>query len=325
MKLLLAAIFALLLASASVCAGQEGLYVNPLTEESLPDPTVMSDGHGIFWLYATEDISGVPIFRSTDLVHWTPAGRAFTSENRPKFLHNGHVWAPDINRIGDRYVLYYTLSRWGEVRGNGIGVAIADRPDGKFEDIGALFTSSSIGVTNSIDQCYIEDNGRKWLFWGSFHGIYAIELSADGLSLASGSEKVRIAGNAYEASYVHHRGDYYYLFASVGSCCAGVNSTYRVVVGRSRSLLGPYEARDGTKMLDNRHETILRGNDRFAGPGHNARIITDSYGNDWMLYHAYDCTSPKGRRLMLDRVDWRNDWPVIGNGTPSAQAESPVF
>lgn len=79
----------------------------------------------------------------------------------------------------------------------------------------------------------MEDNGKKYLFWGSFRGIYGIELSGDGLSVRDGAKKKQVAGTAYEGTYIHKRGDYYYLFASIGSCCEGLKSTYTTVVGRS--------------------------------------------------------------------------------------------
>lgn len=300
-------------------------YSNPVTEVSLPDPTVIQMPDGSFYTYGTEDISGVPVFRSKDLVRWIQVGTAFTRESRPSFLEKGSVWAPDINYINGKYLLYYTLSRWGEGQKNGIGVAVADKPEGPFRDCGALFTSNEIGVENSIDQCFIEDKGKKYLFWGSFKGIYAIELTDDGLGIRAGAEKVHIAGNAFEASYVHKRKGYYYLFASIGSCCEGVNSTYQTVVGRSKSLMGPYRDAKGGTMLDNNYEIIISGNDRFAGTGHNSEIVTDATGAEWILYHAYDRQAPRGRKLMLDRVEWNKNWPKVNDGTPSDYANAPIF
>ncbi len=312
-------------ASAQTPGSGPAQYSNPVSTVSLPDPTVIYGGDGWFYLYATENIPNVPIMRSRDLVSWEQAGTAFTAQSHPQFLKGGHVWAPDISRVGGRYLLYYSLSLWGEEKRNGIGVATAASPPGPFSDRGALFISEEIGVTNSIDQFYIEDGGRKYLFWGSFRGLYAIELSSDGLSVKKGAQKFRVAGTAYEAVYIHKRDGYYYMFASIGSCCAGVNSTYRVVVGRSASLFGPYRDKQGGLMLENRHEVVLSGNDRFKGPGHNAEFVTDAAGSDWILYHAIDVSDPRGRKLMLDRVDWIDGWPVIGDGTPSETSVTPLF
>lgn len=125
------------------------------------------------------------------------------------------------------------MSVWGGEWTCGIGVAVSDKPEGPFLDKGKLFQSKDIDVQNSIDQFYIEDKGKKYLFWGSFRGIYAIELGKDGLSLKPDAAKKRIAGTAFEGTYIYKKRKYYYMFASIGSCCEGIKSTYQLVVGRS--------------------------------------------------------------------------------------------
>ena len=188
-----------------------------------------------------------------------------------------------------------------------------------------LFRSKTIQVQNSIDQFFMEDNGKKYLFWGSFRGIYGIELSGDGLSVRDGAKKKQVAGTAYEGTYIHKRGDYYYLFASIGSCCEGLKSTYTTVVGRSDSLFGPYTDKQGRPMMENHHEVLIHGNDAFVGTGHNSEIVTDDRGNDWVLYHAVSREHPTGRVLMLDRIRWRDGWPEVEGASPSLEAEAPEF
>ena len=99
--------------------------------------------------------------------------------------------------------------------------ATADSPQGPFTAHGKMFRSNEIGVQNSIDPSFLQYEGRNYLVWGSFRGIYVIELTADGLSIMPGAKKKRIAGTAFEAVYIHKPGDYYYMFASIGSCCQG--------------------------------------------------------------------------------------------------------
>ena len=300
-------------------------YKNPVVDYSLPDPTVIKGDDGYFYLYATEDIRNLPIHRSKDLVNWEFLGTAFTDESRPDFEPNGGIWAPDINKIGDKYVLYYSMSVWGGEWTCGIGCAVSDRPEGPFKDCGMMFRSNGIKVQNSIDPYYIEDNGHKYLFWGSFRGIYAIELSEDGLSLKSGSSPVQIAGTAYEGTYIHKRGGYYYMFASIGSCCEGLKSTYTTVVGRSTSLFGPYLDKKGQSMMDNHHEILIHKNDSFVGTGHNSEIVSDNAGTDWLFYHAVSVANPDGRVLMLDKIDWIDGWPSVEGCSPSVKSEKPHF
>ncbi len=146
---------------------KETTYTNPVYPSSMPDPTIIKGRDGYFYLYATEDTRNTPICRSKDLVSWTFVGTAFTDDTRPTFESSGGLWAPDINYINDQYVLYYSMSVWGG-GGNtcGIGIATAARPGGPFNDQGKLFRSNEIDVHNSIDPFYIEEDGKKYLFWG---------------------------------------------------------------------------------------------------------------------------------------------------------------
>ncbi|MDR1342777.1 MAG: family 43 glycosylhydrolase [Prevotellaceae bacterium] len=312
----------------------EATYRNPILAAGTPDPTVIRAPDGSFYLYCTEAIRNIPIYRSTDLVRWSFAGTAFTNETRPDFEPQGGLWAPDINRINGKYVLYYSMSVWDGIETCGVGAAVSDAPQGPFTDKGALFRSNTIGVKNSIDPFYLEDGGKRYLFWGSFCGIYGVELEDDGLSLKAGAEKIRIAGqltetfdgNGTEGTYIHKRGGYYYCFGSTGTCCEGASSTYRVVVGRSENLFGPYLTKDNRSMFDNHYETVLQGNATFAGPGHNAEIVTDDEGNDWLLYHAYLRSNPKlGRTLCMDQIKWTDGWPAVAGLEPSGTSPVPVF
>lgn len=317
----------LLLSFLSYSAGlmAENTYTNPVVDYSLPDPSVIKGDDGYYYLYATEDIRNLPIHRSKDLVNWELVGTAFTDETRPDFEPKGGLWAPDINKIGDKYVLYYSMSVWGGEWTCGIGCAVADTPAGKFKDCGMMFRSNGINVQNSIDPFYIEDGGKKYLFWGSFHGIYGIELSDDGLKVKEGAKPVQVAGDAYEGTYIHKRNGYYYLFASIGRCCEGIKSTYTTVVGRSDKLFGPYLDKQGRSMSDNHHEVLIQKNESFVGTGHNSEIVTDKAGDDWMFYHAVKVSDPDGRVLMLDKIVWEDDWPSVKTNSPSLESEKPVL
>ena len=300
-------------------------YQNPVVPKSLPDPTIIRAEDGFFYLFATEDIRHTPIYKSNDLVNWEFVGTAFTAETRPNFEPKGGLWAPDINYINGQYVLYYSMSVWGGEWTCGIGIATSESPAGPFTDQGKLFRSNEIDVQNSIDPFFITENGKNYLFWGSFRGIYYIELTKDGLAILPGAEKQRIAGTAYEGVFIMKNEGYYYMFASIGSCCEGVNSTYTTVVGRADNLFGPYLNKIGQEMISNRHENIIRGNDRFVGTGHNSEVVSDDSGKQWIIYHAVDKLNPKGRVLMMDELQWKDGWPFVNDGTPSLEWERPTF
>lgn len=298
---------------------KERIYKNPIIPVSLPDPTVVRATDGTFYLYATEDIRNVPIYKSDNLVDWSFVGTVFDDDSRPQ-INKGNVWAPDINYVNDSYLLYYSQSSWGGEWSCGIGVAVANTPEGIFIDMGKLFTSRDIDVKNSIDPFYLEDNGGKYLFWGSHNGIYGIKLSEDGFSVDG--EKVMITNYPIEGTYIHYHEGYYYLFGSYGSCCSGINSSYRVVMARSESLFGPYTNKKGEDSFD----SFLSGNKFVAGPGHNAEFITDDAGQDWIIYHGYLKSDPDaGRVVFLDPVYWKDGWPYIKNNSPSETNVKPFF
>ena len=150
-----------------------------------------------------------------------------------------------------------------------------------------------------------------------------MELTEDGLAVKPGAEKKQIAGTAYEGTYIHKKKGYYYMFASTGTCCEGLKSTYQTVVGRSKSLWGPYQDKQGKPMLENNHEILIHKNNSFVGVGHNAELMTDKAGNDWILYHGVSVANPHGRVLLLDRVDWKSGWPVVEGNSTSIESKRP--
>lgn len=305
---------------------EQKLYKNPIIATSLPDPTVIKAADGRYYLYATEDIRNLPIYYSDDLINWSYVGTAFNDQTRPKWNPDGGIWAPDINYFGGKYVLYYSKSVWGGEWTCGLGVATADSPTGPFTDHGALFTSQEINVQNSIDPFFIEDEGRKYIFWGSFHGIYGIELTADGLSVVPEAKPTQIAGNQMEATYIHKHGGYYYLFGSNGTCCEGAQSTYQVIYGRSENLFGPYLTKDGKRMLDGSYDILIHGNNTVAGPGHNAEFVTDDKGQDWIIYHGFLKADPDaGRQVFMDKVEWYDGWPQVAGNAPSVESKYPTL
>lgn len=323
--LTIAVIIELILFGLTINKTQAQSFQNPIINEDAPDPTCIKARDGYYYLYAT----GAKTFKSADMIHWQRLDNFFTQEGRPSFVRGvRYIWAPDVNYINGQYVMYYALSKWGGEDSCGIGTAYSKTPQGPYTNIngnGKLFRSFEIGVRNSIDPFYIKDHGHNWLMWGSFSGIYAAELSKDGLSLKDPNKSpIQIAGKAYEGTYIYKRKGYYYFFGSIGSCCEGAKSTYKTVVARSKKLLGPYVDKSGRTLLEDNHEILLHGNNRWAGTGHNAELIRDKKGRTWMPYHAYDMQNPKkGRVVLLDEVKWDKDgWPYVEGNQPATHAEA---
>ncbi len=319
-------------------------YKNPVYGSDFPDPTVQRAPDGTFYAYAT----GCKAKKSTDLVKWSdvpgvisrPTWNDSVKADGSKDSYS--LWAADVSYVDGKYVCYYASALWGNGSRTGIGVAVGDTPT-KFTDKGKVFRSTEIGVKNSIDPCYVEEFDKKYLVWGSFNDICIVELTDDALAVKNftpinnpqpnGSWKrhkgvTKLAGGAFEGAMIYKRGQYYYLFCSVGSCCEGEKSTYKTVVGRSTKLLGPYTSKGGGDMKNDNYTTIISGNDRWKGPGHNSEIITDDNGDDWLLYHSYDRNNNfDGRLMLLDKITWSKDgWPTVNDGHPCNDAmPAPVF
>ncbi|MBV0902662.1 family 43 glycosylhydrolase [Haloarcula salina] len=316
-------------------------YHNELYGPHFPDPTIHRDDSGTWWAYGTnmnrDDGSNdsaerlVPILRSDNLHEWTYVGEAFGS--RPGWTY-GSIWAPDIHYYDGEWVMFYSLSpRPWESGEFGIGLAKSDTPDGPFTDYGQIIGDTDHAGGGTIDGYFVEYDGTPYLFWGSFQGIYVMELTADLQDWRSGTLQ-QVAGDAYEGSTVFSRNGYWYLFVATGTCCGGYSSTYEVEVGRSTDFFGPYTDPSGTDMLnydsDNAGIAQLTANDRFVAPAHGD-ITTDDNGKDWFVYHAYDANAQEyvdgvpARKFFVDRVEWTDDdWPIIGGDkTPSLQSVEP--
>jgi len=312
----------------------------PRTDVPVHDPVMIREG-GAYYLFATG--RGIAVWSSPDRVHWTQEPPVFAAPPAwavaavPTF--KGHIWAPDISYHAGRYYLYYSISAFGK-NTSCIGVATnvtLDRRDPRFkwEDHGKVIESVP-GKTNwnAIDPNLVEaEDGTPWLAFGSFwEGLKLVKLTADRLqpaeSLASlttlasrlsgspvaavpGSHPTNAGENAIEAPFLFRHGGYYYLFSSIDYCCRGAQSTYKMIVGRSGAVAGPYLDRMGKDLAHGGGTLLLAGDERWHGVGHNAVCSFD--GTDYLVFHGYDATDPAGKsKLRIERLEWDAEgWPVV--------------
>lgn len=308
-------------------------YENPLSNSDIADPTAVRVGNDVYIfctggnVYKIEEFSKRPkeLNKIVRTVAWGPSQSA--------------IWAPDVVKVNDTWIYYYSNSNWGATEDTGIGYMTADNIEGPWTDHGKMFDSGEIGVENSIDPCVVaDDDGQLWMSWGSFQGLYIVPLNEDGTGLKytiEDSHKILIGGvvgpwngATYEGSYIRKKDGYWYLFASQGTCCDGADSTYHVKVARSRSITGPYVDAEGVDFCgEDRGELVVKGNRYVAGPGHNS-IIVDDNDDWWIVYHGYDAMFPMGRNLYIDKLEWDdNGFPYVENYEPSFEEEKdgPVF
>ena len=117
--------------------------------------------------------------------------------------------------------------------------------------------------------------------------------------------------NAIEAPFIMKHDGYYYLFVSWDYCCRGALSNYRVVVGRSCTVDGPYVDRDGKAMVDGGGTLVIEGDKQeFDAAGHCAAYNMN--GEDIFICHGYSVALDGASLLIQKRIQWTPDgWPVV--------------
>jgi beta-xylosidase len=202
-------------------------------------------------------------------------------------------------------------------------------------DHGKVVESRAWHDFNAIDpNLVIVGKGRSWLAFGSFwSGIKLVEIDRrTGKPDQSGENLLSIAARprrkAIEAPFIVSKNGYYYLFASFDFCCKGADSTYNIVVGRSRDVTGPYQDRSGRPMTNGGGTLVLAGYGHVRGPGHNAVLLDGE--RDWLVHHFYDANANGIPTLQIRPLTWDADgWPIAGKpleGPPAkpSGAEQPV-
>ena len=230
--------------------------------------------------------------------------------------------APDVLKIGDRYLVIYGATGGGLGGGHNGRIltmwnATLDpqSPHFKFTEPIEVAASDGLEDCDAIDPSLLLDptTGRLWVSFGTYFGnIRLIELDPKTGARISGNQEKDIAIDC-EATDLIFRNGWYYLLGTHGTCCDGVNSTYNIVVGRSRSVEGPYVDNVGRDMMQGGGRMVIAAGDRLTGPGHFGRTIIDE-GIEVMSCH-YEADFDQGGRsvLGLRPLLWRNDWPVAGD------------
>jgi beta-xylosidase len=295
-------------------------YTNPVLPSGCADPGVLRDDDGTYVLSCTSGgaATAFPIYTSRDLVTWKRKGAIFPAGTKPAWSTGNAFWAPEIHKIGTRYVAYFSAEAADGRKA--VGAASAPTATGPFTDVGApLVTDATIGVIDA--SAITTSKGESYLLWkiaglavGKPTPIRSQRLTADGLAV-TGSVATLITndlpweGKSTEGPFMVERNGMFYLFYSGGIY---TNPTYAVGVARAPS---PHEPM--TKLP----RPILTTNDAWVGPGHNAIVPTER-GGTAIVYHAWEkgCVATAGctRKLLIDEIVWRADgWPSVPKGATS--------
>ncbi len=305
---------------------------DPLTGDIVPvhDPSLARKGDGTWIAYTTD----LPFLNaktslqqrcSADLLTWQPCGSVFpalpswVSVNYPSAVG---LWAPDISFFNGQYHLYYSVSSLGSQH-SAIGLATnatLDPSDGRYgwHDQGLVFASEPGDDFNAIDPNILVDGGQVWLTYGSFwSGIYQQEIDPEtgkpiGTRYHLAAQPASLNGAIEGAAMVAHNG-WYYLFASTGICCVLPieGDTYQQIVGRSRSVHGPFVAQDGGSMLEGGGTVLLTSDANWLAPGGGSLWQSPDGSETLITFHALHRSENGALDLWVERVDWQDDWPVL--------------
>lgn len=229
-----------------------------------------------------------------------------------------NVWAPSVAEHDGTHYLYYSLSSFGR-NDSAIGLMTNDdlraaTPTHGWVDRGLVLRSHQGDDFNAIDPFRIDSGGRAWLTYGSFwQGIKLVEVDpASGMPLqGTGSQFIASRdGAAIEAPAILEHAGKFYLFVSFDSCCKGLASTYRIMVGRADAIAGPYLDADGKPMLEGGGTEIAKSAGRYRGPGGQEVFMRG--GEPWLVFHYYDRDQGGVPKLYLAPIIWSGDgWPSI--------------
>ena len=318
------------------------------------DPSRIIEADGRYYVFSTAP--NVNVRSSSDLVEWRWEPQIFDyASGIPPWMaaigSGDNLWAPDLIEAPDGQFLAFYSRNLNPASGERSVCGVASSPSitGPFSDGQALLDTTLLSdFYRVIDPAPIYDEtGRLWVAVGSFGapngsgydngGIRLFELDPQTGKLETpGDDGTRLAGSWIEAAFLHRHGGYYYLFFNQSVCCAGLDSTYFIRVGRSASLTGPYSDLEGRSLLtptsggslfmglefsanysgsDTDATPLPNSGDvgRELGPGH-AAISLLSDGIERLSYHFYDTATANGEpTLGIKSVIWGEDgWPRPG-------------
>lgn len=286
------------------------------TNPNAHDPVLAKEGDW-YYLFTT----GGGVIKSKDLITWENDGST----------NVGGYWAPDIIYHDGLWHLTYAVSAFAKntsvIKHAYNKTLDRNSPDFKWVETGVIVESIPYrDMWNAIDpNVIIDENGDPWMDFGSFwNGMKLVKLTKDLSAVAEPQEWRTVCARerafflddndpgdaAVEAPFIFKKGDWYYLLVSYDYCCRGINSDYKIVVGRSKDVKGPYLDKEGKSLTRGGGTVIASSSDDYVAIGHCGAYTID--GEDILVAHAYTIADNGASKLFVGNLVWDNDgWFTI--------------
>ncbi|GAB3427656.1 hypothetical protein GCM10027516_33030 [Niabella aquatica] len=275
---------------------------NPIiTHHYTADPAAMVEKDTL-WLFAGHDFAGGQkgykmkdwlVYSTTDLHRWTeyPVSMKITDFSWAK---SGDAYAGHVAKRNGKYY-WYISTNW-----SGIGVGVADRPEGPYKDaLGKpLLTNKDCFASTHSWACidpaiFTDDDGQAWIFWGNRECYYA-KLKENMLEIDGEIKHIQFDGFDFtEAPWVHQRNGWYYLTYATGF-------PEKTAYAMSRSINGPWE-----------YKGIL--NEIAGNSNTNHQAIVDFKGSSYFIYHNGAIQTDGGsysRSVCIDNLYYNADGTI---------------
>ncbi|MCP0887027.1 glycoside hydrolase family 43 protein [Ligilactobacillus sp. WILCCON 0076] len=302
-------------------------FKNPIIKGFHPDPSICAVGKNFYLVNSTFSyFPGIPIFHSTDLVHWKQIGNALTRKSQVDLSNNEDsegIYAPTIRFHNG---LFYIISS-NEAHG-GVFIITATNPKGPWSD--PTFIKDADGIDPSL---YFENkkifyvgthnNSKGTKFFGD-NEIYLVELNTTTLQFKG--KVIPLWNGALrnvvwpEGPHIYKKGGYYYLLIAEG----GTESHHSITIARSKELTGPYESNPDNPILTHRN---MGNKYNVANVGHGDFV--KAFTNDWyfVCLGSRKCENVvnTGRETFLGHISWENNWPVLNPGMGILEKYGKIF
>ena len=244
-------------------------------------------------------------FSSPDLVNWTKHERVLEQKNIP-WLRRA-LWAPAVIEANNKFYVFFGGNDVHEGEIGGIGVAVADRPEGPYKDaLGKPLINEIVNGAQPIDQfVFRDDDGQYYMYYGGWRHCNICKLSPDLLSIVPWEDGQKFHEVTPSEEYVEgpfmlkRKGKYYFMWSEGG--WTGPN--YCVAYAVSDSPFGPFERKG---VILKRDENVARG------AGHHSVIQVPGKDEYYIIYHRRPLTETDGnsRETCIDKLIFNSDGTI---------------